>query len=56
MDFKNWLHELEEMTTSSGDVAGFQRPIGSTIRRSKLDPLFVRYKAEDKKNKNRKKD
>lgn len=33
INFKEWLKELEEVTTSTGDIAIFARPIGSPVER-----------------------
>jgi hypothetical protein len=43
VNFKGWL-ELQEVGTSTGDVAGFQRQIMPIIRRANLGPWGSDYK------------
>ena len=59
MRFKDWLKKLEEVSTDTGDIAVFARPIFSGNWRMYPDPVIdstgTSEDSEDKKKKSTKK-
>jgi hypothetical protein len=46
MKFKKWFYDIEEVATTSSNVAGFMRRVGSVVRRKKKKKGCMAYGAE----------
>jgi len=54
MNFKEWLKEIEEVTTSTGDIAVFARPIGTPVERTWPDQFATEEEKDVRRNRSKK--
>jgi hypothetical protein len=50
MTFREWLKNIEETMTSTGDIANFARPIGGSVGRMYPKPVILSDDKKKKKN------